>query len=449
MKSCRPVTIAIALLLLAGCRHRERRPLNLLLITLDSTRPDHLGCYGAQSGASPAIDKLAASGLRFAQVDSASPLTLPSHATLLTGLLPQRHGLRLDGSGTLRTSIETLASVFARRGFRTAAFVGSSALDHRYGLDRGFAVYDDALPEGSRPAGAVADAALKWLGANAAHPFFAWVHFSDPHAPYSPGKPNASYDGEIAYVDSQVARLAGYLDRAGLRDKTLIVIAGDHGEGLGDHGESTHGLLLYESTLRVPLIITGGSVPKRVVREAIATADVPPTIAALAGAPMNVIRLNGRDLSADLLSAREPAPRDIYAETQAPSAFGWSELRSLRRDGKKLISGAREELFDLDRDSHETVDISGSDRATYRELSAGLAPMRRQTSRQPEVAATKDPRDTTAQLRAYEEAAALLDSGDARAAVAKLQPLVDGDPGNPEFGSALDRASALLAAAGR
>ena len=468
------VSILLALLVIR-CGQRERPPLNLILITLDTTRADHLGCYGSRSGASPNIDKLAARGVRFERVDSVVPLTLPSHATLLTGLRPQRHGLRLEGHGTLRTSIDTLSAVFSRRGFRTGAFVGSAMLDHRFGLGRGFGLYDDAValdPGGApagldaeRPAGAVADSALAWLRETGTRPFFAWIHFYDAHAPYAPPQQYESrfastpYDGEIAYVDSQVARVVDYVDRAGLREQTVIAIVGDHGEGLGEHGESTHGLLLYESTLRVPLIIAAPSLRARVVREAISTSDVPPTLAALAGVPMNVVRLDGRDLSANLLNGREPSPRDIPSQTQYPEAFGWSRLGSFRRDGKKLISGARDELFNLDRDPHETKDILERDRRTYRELAAALVPFRPEVSRLADgstiaaltslrcvpPAATpndvrRDPRSTTVQQREYEQAIVLLKARNPRGAIAKLEALATQDASNPAFRSALARA---------
>src|SRR6266511_2063601 len=361
MRFARLLTFVAIGVAMSHCIQRERHPLNVLLITLDTMRADHLGCYGSRTNGTPSIDRLARQGVRFAQVDSAVPLTLPSHATILTGLFPQRHGLRLNGAGTLRLSIDTLATIFSRRGFRTGAFVGSFVLDHRFGLGRGFGAYDDAVardPKGGaasldaeRPAAAVADAALAWLRETGTRPFFGWVHFYDPHAPYAPPQPYAqTYDGEIAYVDAQVGRLLASIDRS----RTIVAVVGDHGEGLGEHGEATHGLLLYESTLRVPLIISAPSLRPRVVREPISTTDLAPTLAALAGAPMNVVRLDGRDLSRDLLGKREPAQRDIYAETQYPLTFGWNDLTSFRRDGKKLISGARDELFDLDRDPHET-----------------------------------------------------------------------------------------------
>jgi arylsulfatase A-like enzyme/Tfp pilus assembly protein PilF len=445
---------------MSHCLQRERPPLNVLLITLDTTRADHLGCYGSHAHVSPSIDQLAGQGVRFAQADSAVPLTLPSHATILTGMLPQRHGLRLNGGGTLRLSIDTLATVFSRRGFRTGAFVGSFVLDHRFGLGRGFGAYDDAVArdlkgqaaslDAERPASAVADAALNWLRETGNRPFFAWVHFYDPHAPYAPPRPYPqTYDGEIAYVDAQVGRLLAAIDRT----KTIVAVVGDHGEGLGEHGESTHGLLLYESTLHVPLIISAPRMRPRVVREAISTADLAPTLAALAGAPMNVVRLDGRDLSRDLIGRREPPPRDIYAETQYPLTFGWSDLTSFRRDGKKLISGARDELFDLDRDASETQNVLETDRRIYRELAAALIPLRRRSP----IASPVDEETkaklaslgyvapgggSTTELRAdpRDRISLFHDFETAKGEIPLLESLVKRDPANRVFRTTLARA---------
>jgi arylsulfatase A-like enzyme/Tfp pilus assembly protein PilF len=440
------VLVATVSLALAGCRERERIPVNVLLITLDTTRADHLGCYGS-GRPTPAIDRVAAAGVRFDQADSVVPLTLPSHATILTGLLPHRHGLRSEGSGSLRLSVETLATVFSRRGFRTGAFVGSFLLDHRFGLGRGFGVYDDAIPRdpkggrppmtGERSGSAVTDAALGFLREPGGRPFFAWVHLGDPHAPYAPPRPYPqTYDGEIAYADAQVGRLLAAIDRK----RTIIVIAGDHGEGLGEHDEAEHGLLLYESTLRVPLIIAGPGIRHTVLAEAVSTADIAPTIAALAGAAMNVVRLDGRDLSRNVIGRREPPPRDIYAETLYPVNFGWTDLVSVRRDGKKLISGGRDELFDLHSDPSETKSIE-ADRGLYRELTAALVPLKARTPALPALPDVKraDPRDMTAVYREYENADDALGRGEVRDAITKAAALVARDPANAEFRTTLAR----------
>ncbi|MEO8217881.1 MAG: sulfatase, partial [Acidobacteriota bacterium] len=244
---------------------------NVVLITLDTMRADHIGAYGAASPATPNLDALARSGVRFDQAMSAVPLTLPSHATILSGLLPLHHGLRNNGAGSFPGDRDTLAAMFSRGGYRTGAFVGSFVLDHRFGLERGFEVYDDQIPrqpdtdhvmgvEAERPADAVVDRALSWLDGQDVRPFFVWIHLYDAHAPYAAPEPFRSrysdtpYDGEVAWVDSQVGRVFADLQKRGWTNRTIVVVVGDHGESLGEHGELTHGLLLYQPTLRVPMI---------------------------------------------------------------------------------------------------------------------------------------------------------------------------------------------------
>ena len=256
------VLAVAAVLAVGGCRARDQRAApaagwNLLLVTLDTLRADRLGCYGRADAETPALDAIAASGLRFEQAQSAVPLTLPSHATILSGLLPPRHGLRDNGQGTLPADVTTLATRLADGGYRTGAFVGAFVLDHRYGLARGFERYDDEIPrrgsalEAERPGNEVVDRALAWLderpaveGAGVHVPFFAWVHLYDPHAPYEPSEPFRSrhvgdpYGGEIASTDSQVARLTAWLARRREAARTIVVVVADHGESLGDHGGS-------------------------------------------------------------------------------------------------------------------------------------------------------------------------------------------------------------------
>src|SRR5262249_49431400 len=227
-------------------------------MTLDTVRADRLGAYGYPGAEPPALDRLAREGLRFDQAVSAAPLTLPSHATLFSGLTPPHHGLRNNGAGRFPDDRATLATLLSARGYATGAFVGSFVLDHRFGLARGFDVYDDEIDrdpnapgswEAERSGSQVADRALAWLekaaGGPDGRPFCAWVHFYDAHAPYAPPEPysgrhrDAPYDGEVAFVDAQVARLLEYLDRRGLAGSTVVVAAADHGEALGEHGELT------------------------------------------------------------------------------------------------------------------------------------------------------------------------------------------------------------------
>jgi arylsulfatase A-like enzyme len=246
------------------------RGYDVILVTLDTVRQDRLGCYGYEYGSTPTFDALAERGVRFEQAVTAAPLTLPSHATMMTGVTPPRHGVHDNGIYRLDEDNETFAEVARAAGYQTAAFVGCFVLDARFGLNQGFDVYDfDVSERGLRPqmldfnersANEVTDAALAWLGErDPERPYFLWVHYFDAHLPYqSPlagearfaGRP---YDAEIAFVDREVGRLLEAVDP----ERSLVAVASDHGEALGDHGEPTHGLFLYESTVRVPMIVTG------------------------------------------------------------------------------------------------------------------------------------------------------------------------------------------------
>ncbi|HET9300886.1 MAG TPA: sulfatase, partial [Candidatus Polarisedimenticolaceae bacterium] len=322
------------------------RPVNVVLITMDTVRADHLGCYGG-SAATPKLDALARAGARFDQATAAAPLTLPSHATILSGLLPPAHGLRNNGGGALPGTVETLATRLSSAGYRTGAFVGAFVLDHRFGLGRGFDVYDDAITRGDRvadaleaerPGNVVVDRALEWLARDpGGKPFFLWVHLYDAHAPYAPPSPYREqyagrlYDGEIAFVDAQVGRIL-----AAVGPGALVAVVADHGEALGDHGEETHGLLLYQPTLRVPLLVQGPGIRAgTVVERAVGLADLAPTLASLAGTSL---KADGRDLSAALRSGEEPPSADVYSETEYPRLFGWAGMAALRRGARKHIA---------------------------------------------------------------------------------------------------------------
>jgi choline-sulfatase len=357
-------------------------PLNLLLVTLDTVRSDHLGCYGDAAAETPHLDALARQGVRFARASSPVPLTLPSHTTILTGLLPPHHGTRNNGTAPLAAGIPTLATVLAGAGYRTAAFVAAFVLDHRFGLDRGFAVYDDEIErpantswllEAQRPGDQVVDRALGWLAADDPRPFFLWVHLYDAHAPYTPPSPyrerhpGKPYDGAIAFDDAQVGRLLAALASRGLDDRTVVAIAADHGESLGEHGELTHGLLLYEPALSVPLLLRAPGLAARRVDTPVSLVDLAPSLAGLLRHPLRraappppagIGALDGRDLSAALLAGREPPPSELYAETRYPEVFGWSPLFALRRRELKYISAPRPELYDLQLDPHETRNLS-------------------------------------------------------------------------------------------
>ena len=466
--------------MLAGCRQPPEK-LNLLLVTLDTVRADHLGCYGDRAAETPNLDRLAGAGIRFEHAESAVPLTLPSHSTILSGLLPPRHGVRNNGAGRFPSADETLATRLKAAGWRTGGFVGAFVLDHRFGLDRGFDVYDDDIPRGpggpqlesERPGSVVVDRSLAWLGASDPRPFFAWVHLYDAHAPYTPPEPfksrhpDAPYDGEIASVDYQIGRLLDWLVQHGLAERTIVAVVGDHGEALGEHGELTHGLLLYEPTLRVPLLLRGPGLPAgAVLREPIGLADLAPTLADLAGAPFPAAPArDGRDLASAVRHGAEPAASDVYSETEYPRTFGWSDLAALRRGPLKLIAAPRAELYDLGRDPGEAHDLASQERRAAADLAASLGPLRRETGPKPAAtaldaeaqarleslgyvtprtppptgAALANPRERVQLFRRFEEAHWAELDGRTAESTAILSQLVEADPANPVFRSYLAR----------
>ncbi len=367
MREC-SASLAIALCAVAtGCGEKPAaapaarpRP-NLLVITLDTLRPDALGFVsGAHS--TPAIDGLAREGFAFPSAVSPVPLTFPSHAALMTGRLPRTLGLR-DNGQVLSAEPRTLAQRLSAEGYTTAAFVSGYPLHSVFGLDRGFARYDDALDsakgeEPERKAPATVAAARAWL-ATAPPPWFVWVHLYDPHFPYVPPPPfrqagaRGAYDGEVAYADAAIGELRAAARTAG---ETLTVFAGDHGESLGEHGEGTHGFFVYDSTVLVPLIFhLPGRVPVGSSASGARLIDVTPTVLELLGiAPDGT--LDGRSIAPLFTNARGAAEA-AYVETYQPwLSYGWSPLRAMRSEGWKLIDAPRPELYDLRADPKETRD---------------------------------------------------------------------------------------------
>jgi arylsulfatase A-like enzyme/Tfp pilus assembly protein PilF len=479
--------LACALAVMSGACQRATtaRGYNLLVITIDTVRADHIGAYGAARAETPTLDRLAGEGVRFEVAKAAAPLTLPSHATLFTGLLPPHHGLRNNGAGRLPDRIATLATRLQQAGYRTAAFVGAFVLDRRFGLGRGFELYDDEIErnesdpsrlEAERRAAIVVDRASRWLDAlprEDARPFFAWVHLYDAHAPYEPPEPYATrhrgalYDGEIAYVDEQIGRLLSGVERGGRTNRTLIVVTSDHGEALGEHGELTHGVFVYESSLRVPLILNAPRVlPARTVRTPVGLADVAPTIAALLDQPFpEQPRLDGRDLASVLQDGGEPEEQDLYAESEYPRAFGWSGLAALARGSLKYIDAPSPELYDLASDAGETTNIGVSDARAAR-LKQRLDAIVRGGARaeQPDIlgpddreqlatlgyvaagrarprgGSGRDPKETIGLFRAFEEANWALQAGRLSEATVALERLIPEDEANPVFVSVLAHA---------
>lgn len=492
-----PVGLALASLLalgsLAGCSPKESSapaplPVNVLLVTLDTVRADRLGCYGYAEAETPWLDRLAQEGIRFEQASAQVPLTLPSHASLLSGLLPPHHGLRNNGAGAFPEGTATLATMLSGAGYRTGAFLGAFVLDRRFGLGRGFQTYDDEIErapganvvlEAERPGREVVDRALAWMGQESGkQPFFLWVHLYDAHAPYVPPSPQRErhpgrpYDGEIATVDEQLGRLLQELERRGLADSTVVAVAADHGEALGEHGEQTHGLLLYEPTLRVPLLMRAPGLPAgKAIQTPVSLVDVGPTLAGMVGKSLPGT-LDGRDLSAVLRKGEEPPPSDVYAESQYPAVFGWSPLSALRRRDLKYISSSEPELYDLGQDPREAKNLAGSQQRTDEGFANRLAEIESGAIETQPMAADAETRQRLASLgyvgggrtapqtsaaqktgpaplkmvdlfQRFERAHNSLGSGrpeDVQRALGELEALVAADPRNPVFRGKLAQA---------
>lgn len=351
---------------------------NIILVTLDTTRADRLACYGYSGVKTPTLDALAGRGVLFEQCASSSPLTLPSHSTIMTGMYPTYHGVRLNGNTALSEEQTTIAEVLAGRGYQCGAFIGAFVLDGRWGLKQGFHHYDDTfdlkqykhldLGAVQRPGNEITDAALAWLDGRKDEPFFAWVHFYDPHSPYEPPEPffseyNTSiagrYDGEIAFMDSQIGRLESWLETNGLVKNTIVVLIGDHGEGLGSHGEGTHGYFIYDYAVHVPFLVVTplkGLSGVRVSSQ-VRAADVFPTVLELAGAA-GTVDVNGRSLVPVMFNPKEADLGPAYSESMAPNLqFGWAPLRALRTARFKFIDAPRPELYDLAKDRAEESDV--------------------------------------------------------------------------------------------
>ncbi len=374
--AARAATIVGLLTLASACGDGPRvapppvTPRHVLLVTIDTLRADRVGAYGHGPARTPVIDGLAARGVRFTRAFATAPITLPSHASLLTGRYPPAHRSRHNGMA-VAADVPTLAETLRRAGFATAAFVAAFPLDRRFGLQRGFDVYGDRMPRGAdgRPANEragqqVVDEALAWMGSRRGDRMFLWVHLFEPHAPYgavADGRPVAErYDAEVAEADRQVGRLLDGLGPG--RDQTLVVVAADHGEAFGEHGEIGHSVFVYDTTLRVPLVMAGPGLAPRLVEADVALVDVAPTVATLLGA--GPFAADGADVSGPLRGGAPWPERELYAESFAPLLdFGWSPLRTLRGGGLKVIAAPRPELFDVAADAGESANLAGVDRA--------------------------------------------------------------------------------------
>ncbi len=354
--------------------------MNVLLFTLDTTRADHLGCYGYPRIRTPNIDALAAEGVLFRNATAQVPLTLPSHSSIFTGTYPYAHGVRDNGGFYLEPEKITLAEVLKAKGWATSAFVGAFVLDSRWGINQGFDHYYDnfdfakyktiSLDSVQREGGEVVKAFFDWFRTNGDRRFFSWIHFYDPHTPYEPpepykteyaGRPWGLYDGEIAYVDSLIGKVLQSLREKGVLDRTIIVVAADHGESLGEHGESSHAFFIYDATVSVPLVLKlpGSKSKAAIVEDQVENVDIMPTLLGLLGIDVPKV-VQGKSLVPLLAGDRAGDDRMAYSESYYPRYhYGWSELKSLRTARFQYIQAPRPELYDVIRDPMERTNIFG------------------------------------------------------------------------------------------
>lgn len=384
----------------------------MLLVTIDTLRADHVGCYGDAAASTQNLDALARRGVRFETAVSHVPLTGPSHASILTGRTPPAHGFHNNGGFVLAPALRTAAEDFRQAGYRTAAFVSGFPLDRRFGFDRGFELYEDHLPRGNDPrrtpyverfADATTDVALRWLSSTEASrtpkpsPWFMWVHYYDPHAPYEPPADLAErfksmpYDGEIAFVDRELARLLRAIQDRGALEHTVVLVTADHGESLGEHGEGTHGVFIYDATLRVPWIMAGPNIAAGRVSTTVARSiDVLPTLLDYAGLPASA-GLEGRSMR-PAANGHEMSDAPSYAESLYPQLeLGWAPLRGWRTARYKFIDAPHAELYDLRQDASERTNQIAEQTALAADLRRGLQSALRQRS---PAAASATPADS-------------------------------------------------------
>jgi len=381
----------------------EKTTPNVVLITIDTLRADHLGCYGYQQIKTPNIDSLAADSTRFTRAFTPVPVTLPSHSAMLTGTYPMLSGMHDFSANKLSPDQPTLATVLKSAGYTTGAVVASAVLDSRFGLNQGFDFYYDHfdfsrleeanLDEMERPGNVVADVALDWLAKNSQKKFFLWMHLYDPHFPYTPPEPFRGeysahpYDGEIAFDDEQLGRVIRFLKEKNLYQNTVLVLAGDHGESLGEHGEKNHGFFIYNTTLHVPLIVHLPGKPRLpVVDSVVSLVDLMPTVLAAAGAepPSSV---QGKNLLPMIHDESADRDRSVYSETFLPRIhFNWSELRSAQNAKYHFIDAPKPELYDLGKDPAETQNLFADKKAVGEEMRAKLTAIIRENSAGKELA---------------------------------------------------------------
>jgi arylsulfatase A-like enzyme/Flp pilus assembly protein TadD len=358
---------------------------NVLLITIDTLRPDRLSCYSPKYVQTPVIDALAARGVLFERAFAHDPMTLPSHTNILLGTTSLVHGVNENGRSVVPKGLMTLAEWLKGKGYATAAFVGSFALDSRFGLNRGFDHYDDHYPSKPEPGQDYAErrtdktiaAALEWLSTRK-DKWFCWIHIWDPHYPYTPPEPYAAkfakdpYSGEVAFVDASLEKLLTMPEPMGWRDKTVIILTGDHGESLGEHGELTHSYFAYNSTIWVPLIVSGPGMKEARIRENVSHVDIFPTVCDLLGLA-KPRGLQGESLAPFLAGKSRKAVPIYFEALEASLNNGWAPLRGIIDAGKKYIDSPIPELYSLETDFDEKINLAPlTDLAPYKKRLADV-----------------------------------------------------------------------------
>jgi len=383
-RSAAAILIAVIALLASAC-HRTPK-YNVLLITMDTTRADHLRCYGYMNVETPALNSIASEGVLFKRAYAHLPMTLPAHTSILSGTYPLYHGVIDNGGYKVPNQLELLSEVLKKRGYTTAAFISAAVLKKTFNLDQGFDHWDEAdiQPQkemtalvADRKANVTTDAVLKWLDQNHSKPWFLWVHYYDPHAEYDPPEPYKhlywfdAYAGEIAFMDSQIKRLLQYLDRKNLKEKTIIVAIADHGEGLGEHEEKTHALFIYEATEHIPFLmrVPGLKNKGRILSRIVSQADVMPTILDFLSLPVPK-EVQGKSLKKLILGQEKVREEgEAFLESHFPLLhYGWSELYGLETSQYKYIQAPKPELYDLYIDQGETTNIAKQNPKLIKEM---------------------------------------------------------------------------------
>lgn len=446
---------------------------SVVMVTLDTTRADRLGCYGSTAGLTPFLDDMAERGILFENAQSVGPVTLPAHTSMMTGLNPVKHEVRNNGMFVLDEDFETLAEVFSENGYATGAFISAQVLVARYGLDQGFDVYDDDLSQArkaghsvvpSRRGNVTLEAAKQWLETIPEDkPVFMWLHLYDPHAPYDPPGnfrarfPQDPYGGEIAFADAIVADLVDTLEQSGRLDDTVFTVLGDHGEGLGEHGESTHGFLLHQATIHVPWILTTPATdqPIRIV-DPVSITDLSPLLTTLVDLEAPNQDTTDGEVPFGPLDAARPE-RAIYFETMLPMyQYGWSELRGVRSGKWELHAGTRNELFDMEADPRQLTNMAEAeplelensssllnaiveaDQGLNAEVALELPPAEREAlealgymaNTSPVRRNPPDPRDLVTGHTQVERAQSAMSKGEYEEAIASLDIMLESDPEN-------------------